>query len=259
MSKTSAISTNKKRGGKIVVFRRATKKQQRLRPALIGPSGSGKTWSALELATGLGGTIGMIDTERGSGELYAPHFVYEVDQLAPPFTPERYMEKVDEAESEGFDNLIIDSLSHAWIGQGGIVEIADRLGKGSKSPFGGWLDASPMHNRLVDHLLDYPGNLIVTMRTKTAYDIQENERGKKAPIKIGMAPVQKDGLEYEFTVVFDLAVIDHTATANKDRTQLFKEALPFVITKETGALIRSLAGIRRKPGRNPCLADERGH
>jgi hypothetical protein len=181
----------------------------------------------------------MVDTERGSGELYAPHFVYEVDQLAPPFTPERYMEKVDEAESEGFDNLIIDSLSHAWIGQGGIVEIADRLGKGSKSPFGGWRDASPMHNRLVDYLLDYPGNLIVTMRTKTAYDIQENDRGKKAPIKIGMAPVQKDGLEYEFTVVFDLAVIDHTATANKDRTQLFKEALPFVINKETGALIRS--------------------
>lgn len=219
-------------------FRKATKKKQRLRVAIIGPPGSGKTWSSLEIATGLGGRIGMIDSERGSGELYSDHFKYDVDFIYPPFTPEKYIEMIHEAGSEGFDNLIIDSISHAWMGEGGLVEIADRLGGNSKSPFGGWRQATPMQNKLVNAMLDYPGNLIVTLRTKTAYEIQETATGKKMPVKIGLAPVQREGMEYEFSVVFSVQE-DHTAIPTKDRTHLFKDIQPFIITKKTGELISS--------------------
>lgn len=224
-----------------MAFKKATKERQKLRLAFIGPSGSGKTWSALTLAEslveGTDGRIAMIDTERGSGALYGDDFDYDHDELAPPYSPDRYIAKINEAEKAGYAVLIIDSGSHAWTGTGGVVEMANKWGQGAKTPYGGWDKATPEQNKFIDRILGYNGHVILCLRTKTAYEIQENDKGKKAPVKIGLAPVQREGLEYEFSLVFDLEQQEHLATVSKDRTKLFQGKPPFLITKEIGKQI----------------------
>lgn len=216
-------------------FKKAARTKARLRMALIGPSGSGKTYSALELATGLGGRIALIDTERGSGELYADKFDYDTLQLEPPFTPKKYIDAIQAAVDDGYNSVIIDSLSHAWAGEGGILDIHDNKTRGSSSSngFAAWRDVTPQHERIVNAILGAKIHVIGTIRTKTAYEVVEDDRGKKAPKRIGLAPIQRQGLEYEFTCVLDLSVDSHMASASKDRTSLF-DGQNFVITRETG-------------------------
>ena len=223
------------------MFTKAQRTQARLRLALCGPSGSGKTYSALLIAQGLApeGRIAMIDTERGSGALYSHLVDYDVAPLAPPYTPDRYIERIRLAGESGYQVLIIDSLSHAWVGDGGILDLHDRATQASRSgnSFAAWREVTPRHNALVDALLGVDLHVIVTMRTKTAYDLSDDGNGKKRPIKVGLAPVQRDGLEYEFTVVMDLSVEGHVATAAKDRTGLFDGA-HWVPVKATGEALR---------------------
>jgi hypothetical protein len=216
-------------------FKKAARTKAKARVALIGPSGSGKTFSALELATGLGGRIALIDTERGSGELYADKFEYDTLQLEPPFTPKKYIDAIRAAEEEGYNVVIIDSLSHAWAGEGGILDIHDSSTNASKSGngFQTWKDVTPQHERIVNAILGAKLHVIGTIRTKTAYEIVENDRGKKEPKRIGLAPIQRAGLEYEFTCVLDLSVDSHIATASKDRTGLF-DGNHFVIDRRIG-------------------------
>ena len=217
------------------MFQKATRKKAKLRLALIGPSGSGKTYSALELATGLGGRIALIDTERGSGDLYADRFVYDTLQLEPPFTPQKYIQAIEAAQKEGYSVVIIDSLSHAWAGEGGILDIHDNITRSSRSSNGyvAWKDVTPQHERIINAILGASLHIIGTIRTKTAYEVVEDERGKKAPKRIGLAPIQRQGMEYEFTCVLDLAVDPHVASASKDRTGLF-DGQHFVINERTG-------------------------
>ena len=222
------------------MFERAQKKKAHLRLAVCGPSGSGKTYGALMLAQGLGSRIAMIDTEHHSGELYADLCEYDIATLDPPYSPERYIELIKGAESAGYDVLIIDSLSHAWSGEGGILDIKDRVEKASRSGngFAAWREVTPQHNRLVDTLLAAKCHVITTMRTKTAYELQEDDRGRKKPVKIGLAPVQRDGMEYEFTLVVDLSVDGHIATASKDRTRLL-DGKHVMLTPEVGQQLKA--------------------
>jgi hypothetical protein len=206
-------------------FRKAERKKAKLRLALCGPSGSGKTYSALLIAQGLapGGKIALLDTERGSGELYSSLAAYDVATLIPPFSPERYIDLIHEADTAGYQALIIDSLSHAWEGEGGCLELHDRATAALRSgnSYTAWREITPQHNALVEAMLQSPCHIIATMRSKTAYDLVDDGNGKKKPIKVGLAPVQRPGMEYEFTVVLDLSVDGHVATAAKDRTSLF--------------------------------------
>jgi hypothetical protein len=231
------------------MFRKAERQQARLRLALCGPSGSGKTYSALLLAQGLvpGGKIALIDTERGSGELYAHLTDYDVAVLDPPFTPNRYIELIHLSEQSGYDLLIIDSLSHAWTGEGGILDLHDKAISANRSgnSFAAWREVTPKHNALVDAIIGSRLHIIVTMRTKTAYDLVD-DNGKKKPIKIGLAPIQREGLEYEFTTVFDLTVEGHVATASKDRTRLF-DGDHFAPSVKTGELLRDWLLTGRDP------------
>lgn len=221
------------------MFKKAERKRIFVKMALCGVSGSGKTYSALLLAQGLGGKIAMIDTENGSGELYSDLCEYDVAQLEPPFSPMKFINAIKEAEAEGYNVLIIDSLSHAWSGQGGILEMVDKKSATSRSgnSFTAWRDVTPEHNKLVDAILQCRMHVIVCMRSKTAYEMQENEKGKKTPVKVGLAPIQRDGMEYEFTIVFDIEREKHYALASKDRTGLFEKTID-VITPATGELIR---------------------
>lgn len=218
------------------MFTKAERKKAKLRLALCGPSGSGKTYSALLVAKGLapGGKVALIDTENGSGELYADMTDYDTATLRAPFSPDRYIALIKGAVQAGYDVLIIDSLSHAWVGDGGILDMHDKATAASKTgnSFTAWREVTPQHNALVETLLNADLHVIVTMRTKTAYDMVD-DGGKKRPVKIGLAPVQRDGMEYEFTVVLDLSVDGHIATATKDRTRLF-DGKHFIPKTETG-------------------------
>lgn len=184
-------------------FQRATKKSSRLRLALIGPSGSGKTYTALMVAKGLGGQTALIDTEHGSAAKYADLFDFDTLELET-FSPLTYVDAIQAAAA--YDNLVIDSLSHAWMGKDGALEQKDRIGKRSGSnDWTAWRDVTPMHNQLVDAILASKSHVIATMRSKTEYVQEKDERtGKTTVRKVGMAPVQRDGLEYEFDVVGDM-------------------------------------------------------
>lgn len=183
------------------MFQKATKKKAKARVALIGPSGSGKTFTALTLAKTLGRKIAVIDTERGSASKYSGDVAdFDVCEL-PTFEPKRYIDALHFAASEGYDVIVIDSLTHAWTGEGGILDQKD---KKSGNSFDAWRTLTPQHNALVEAILGYPGHVIATMRVKTEYVVETDSRGKAVPRKVGLAPVQRDGLEYEFDVVADM-------------------------------------------------------
>jgi AAA domain len=199
-------------------FKKAVKYGAKLRMALAGPAGAGKTWTALTLATALadGGEIALIDTERGSASKYADVFQFDVMEL-DTFHPDRFVAGIKEAEQAGYAVLIIDSLSHAWNGPGGLLELVEQITKrsNSKNSFNAWGEATPIHQRLVDALTRANMHIIVTMRSKTEY-VVELINGKSTPRKIGMAPIQRDGLEYEFDVFADL---DHDNTLIVQKTR----------------------------------------
>ncbi len=210
----------------MATFRKATKQQAKLRMALIGPSGSGKTYTALKIATQLGDRVAVIDTERGSASKYADKFEFDVLEL-DSFHPQRYIEGIQAAEAEGYDVLIIDSLSHAWAGKDGALELVDKAAKRmqSSNTFAAWRDVTPLHNALVDAMLQSRLHLIVTMRAKTEYIVEKDERtGKSVPRKVGLAPVQRDGVEYEFDVVADMD-LDNTLIVSKSRCEALNGAV----------------------------------
>lgn len=219
-------------------IRKATRRKAKLRLALLGPSGSGKTMSALRLAFGIGGKVGVIDTENGSADLYAEIGDYDVITLDKPYTVGKYREAISAFEDADYATIIVDSLSHAWSGAGGLLDkqgqLASRPGANS---YAAWREITPEHNALVEALLSSPCHVITTMRVKQEYVLEENERGKKVPRKVGLQPVQRDGMEYEFTCVMDVD-IDHKATATKDRTTLFADWRD-TITEATGRLLQA--------------------
>ena len=225
-----------------MAFAKAVRKRAKARIGICGPAGSGKTMSALKLAFGIvgpGGRIAVLDTENESASLYAHLGDYDVDVIKPPFTVEKYISGIREAEKLGYDLLIIDSLSHAWAGTGGILEFVDARTESAKgNKFAGWREATPKHNSLVDAMLQSPMHVIATMRSKTEYILVEDEKGKKVPKKVGMAPVQREGLDYEFSLVFDVDQERHIATTSKDRTEQF-DGFFGKLSEEHGMSIRT--------------------
>lgn len=202
------------------MFKKATKLQAKLRLALIGPAGSGKTYSALAIAKHLGQKVAVLDTERGSASLYADLFDFDVMEITT-FGPQAYIDAINAAQTAGYDVLVIDSLSHAWMGKEGILEMKDNAVKrGAGNDFTAWRDVTPAHNALVDAMLQADLHLIATMRAKTEYVMEKDDRtGKMVPRKVGLQPVQRDGLEYEFTVVGDMTP-DNDLVIGKTRCYL---------------------------------------
>lgn len=219
-------------------FVKAERKKARLRLALAGPSGSGKTWSALAIATGLGGKIAVIDTEHESASLYADQFEFDTLSLQAPYSPERFIAAIDAAEKAKFDVLVIDSYSHEWSGSGGCLEINETVAgvKFKGNTWAAWNETTPRHRKLIDRILASPLHIIATMRSKTETVQGEN----KKVIKLGMKSEQREGTDYEFTTVLDLQHDSHIATTSKDRTGLFSD--PFLISSDTGKTLRDWLG-----------------
>lgn len=237
----------------MALFQKAERKKAKLRLSIDGPSGSGKTHSALLVAAGLapGGNIFVIDTERDSATLETgkpgvPEFYHA--PLEPPFTPARYRQYIEAAAKEGADVIIVDSLSHAWSGSGGVLDMHDTASKAQRTAnsWAAWREVTPEHNALVDAILQAPCHVICTMRTKTAWEVVDDGNGKKVPQKIGLKPEQREGMEYEFTLVLDLSIDGHIATSSKDRTSLF-DGRHFRPTAGTGEELAAWLGTGRDP------------
>jgi hypothetical protein len=217
-------------------FTKATRKKSRLRLALTGPSGSGKTYSALMIAKGLGGKIAVIDTEHGSASLYSNLCEFDTLELVAPYSPERYIQAIEAAAKAGYDTLIIDSTTHEWSGSGGCLEINEHTAQAKfrGNTWSAWNDTTPRHRKFIDAMLQSPMHIIATGRSKTETSQEDAGNGKKKVVKLGMKTEQRDGFEYEFTVVLDITHAGHYAIASKDRTNLYGDE-PFKITEKTGA------------------------
>jgi len=200
-------------------LRKASRKKAKIRLGLQGPSGSGKTYSSLLIAFGLCGDysrVAVIDTESNSADLYSHLGEFKVLNLTAPFTPEKYKEAIQICEKAGVEVIIVDSLSHEWEGPGGILDIHNRMVGNS---FTNWGKITPRHNAFVTAILRSGCHVIGTSRTKHDYVLSE-KNGKMVPEKVGLKAVQRENLEYDFTLVFDLDT-NTCARASKDRTGMF--------------------------------------
>lgn len=202
-------------------FKKAVRTQAKARIAIAGPSGSGKTMTALKIARGLvgpGGKIAVIDTEKNSASLYADVTDFDTLDFAPPFQPRRYIKALELAEENGYDAIIVDSISHEWNGSGGVQEMVDAVLRRLKTSntMLGWKEVTPQHNEFVDKLVRTDAHLIATVRSKTAYEIDKDDKGRTTVKKLGLAPIQREGLEFEFTVFADMD-LNHSLTVTKSR------------------------------------------
>lgn len=219
--------------GKFTI-RTAERSKTKIRIGLAGPSGSGKTYSALQMAYGIAGNwqdVYIIDTENGSADLYSDVGNFNVLTLEKPFSPDRYVEAIHACEEAGAQVIIVDSITHEWSGEGGCLDIQDKLG----GRFQDWAKVTPMHNRFIQALLTSKAHIITTVRSKTDYAMTQDSKGSKVQ-KVGMKPETREGFEYEMTTTFDLN-INNLAEASKDRTGLFKGKSPAIITPDTGKTI----------------------
>lgn len=225
------------------IFSLVTRKKSKARIAVVGPSGAGKTLSSLYLAVGITGgdwsKIALIDTEHERGRFYAERQDLSTGQflyapLMPPYSPDKYIEYVKEAAKAVGETgvVIIDSFSHAWDNEGGVLDIKSQIAqRQGKNDYSAWDEAGKIQNNLINAILSVSCHTIITMRTKMAYAMEVNEKGKTVPVKIGLAPVQRENAEYEFDVVFQINR-EHIASTSKDTT--FLDNWSGVITPELG-------------------------
>lgn len=229
------------------MFKPAERKRAYLKIGIFGPAGSGKTASSLLIAYGITkdwSKIGLVDTENGSGELYAGSTIggvhigqYQVARITAPFEPAKYIAAINAAVKGGLEVLILDSISHAWAGEGGLLDFQGKVTSVVGNSYTAWREVTPLHNKFVEAMLQSKIHLIATLRAKQEYVLEQNEKGKMVPRKVGLAPIQRDGMEYEFTTVFSIGG-DHIATAEKDRTNLF-DGKYFIPGPETGEAFKA--------------------
>lgn len=219
-------------------LRKAQKSKSKLRVGLAGTSGSGKTYSALLLASGLTdwSKICIIDTENGSADLYEKLGEYNVITLKAPFSPERYIEAIQTAEDAGMEVIIIDSITHEWDGEGGCLEIVDKLG----GRYQDWGKVTPRHQKFIQSILQSTCHIITTVRKKQDYAMTQDTNGRLKVEKKGLKEITREGFEYELTLSFDIAQ-NHLATTSKDRTSIFMDKPEFLITAETGKTLKEWA------------------
>ena len=214
-------------------LRQSERKRAKIKMALQGSAGSGKTFSSLLLASGLTNgdfsKVAIIDTENGSADLYAHLGQYNVLSLTPPFSPEKYIEAIEVCEKAGMEVIILDSISQIWEF---LLDFHSNLAGNS---FTNWAKVTPRQKAFVDKILQANAHIIATMRTKQDYVLNQKD-GKFVPEKVGLKAIQRDGVDYEFTLVFDID-IKHYTVSSKDRTGLFMGKPEFIINKATGAKI----------------------
>jgi hypothetical protein len=238
-----------------LILKKATeaRKQVKLRIGISGASGFGKTYSALRVANGICNDwdkIAVIDTENESAALYCEKLGdYKVLCLQPPFTPERYIQAIKVCEDAGMEVIIIDSISHEWEGEGGVLEIHKEQAEkeAGKNSYTAWAKVTPRHNKFIQKILQSKCHVITTSRRKQDYELIKDENtGKSKPQKVGTKEITREGYEYELTINFEIYLENHIAKASKDRSGLF-DGQEFLLTEEVGKMLIDWAN----KGQNP--------
>lgn len=210
------------------LIRRASARRVNLKVSLCGPSNSGKTWTSIKTmhvlrdrlqADGLpvgNGEIVVIDSQHGQSEYYAGYRdpdtgrtwdfqIYDLNQ----FTPQAYTEAFNYVQRSGYSLVIVDSISHEWVGPGGLLEEKDVLisTRAVKNDFGAFAIVTPKHNKFKESIQNFPGHMICTIRSRTDWAMEQRD-GKVVPRKLGVGYMQRDGIEYEFDIK-GMIDIDH--------------------------------------------------
>ena len=186
-------------------YRRAVRENTNVLVGLAGASGSGKTYSAMQLATGIcgGEPFAVLDTEARRALHYADQFDFEHASLGPPFTPERYLDNVLALARRGFRAVVIDSGSHEWEGEGGVLEWADaEAAAGRKAPTC-WIKPKAAHKKFVNGLLQCGTNLIICLRAQEKIEIDDS-KAKIVITNAGWSPICEKRFMFEMTVSFTL-------------------------------------------------------
>lgn len=209
----------------------------------MAPSGGGKTYSALRLATGMARELERINgkkakilmgnTEQKRGYYYANEFDYDIADINAPHNPEKYVDLIETAVSEGYDILIIDSSSHEWEGRGGCLELHQQAG----GQYQHWKNITPRHNKFIEAIADSPIHIIATMRGKDQYEMSKDEKGRASVQKLGVGAKQRDGFEYEFTCTFLIDQKTSMAEAQKDNTHIFENEVSTLLSESYGEKI----------------------
>ena len=210
----------------------------KLRLGISGASGFGKTYSALQLAYGMTqdwSKIAVIDTENASASLYSDLGNFNVLNLLPVYSPERYIEAIDTCEKANMEVIIIDSITHEWQGEGGCLQIHDQLG----GRFQDWAKVKPRHQKFIDRILQSKCHIITTTRRKTDYSMDVGSNGKSKVVKHGTKEITSEGFEYELSVNFELTNEKHLCKVSKDRTNLFQGKPEFIITSDVGKQLKA--------------------
>lgn len=232
-----------------IQFQKAQRSTARARIFVFGPSGFGKSISSLLIARGM--TTGyerilLVDTEHGRGEACVHKVIGEEQigdffayRLTPPFSVQKYLEVLIEAEKSGqFDVIIFDSISHAWAGKGGLLDMKEEISKTNKNPDrrSDWAPITAEYQELVEAILQTNLHVIMTARSKTAWDYDADEKGKLKPKIVGLAPVMRDGFQFENGEIIFMAERGVALTL-KDDTMLLPTEEPWIPTVDTGKLI----------------------
>ena len=224
-------------------FKEASRKDVRIKMALAGSSGGGKTLGSLLIAKGLVSdiaTIGFAQTEAGRAQCYLDKIgPFKVLEVAPPFTPGKFVEVIDMAEKSGIKCLVIDSISDEWSGIGGALDVHSVISETTKNSFTAWKKVTPKHEAVFNKILSSPMHIICTVKKKTDYVMETNDRGKQVPRRVGVKDIAREGTEYRWILQFDLDPDGNAATCVKDNTSLFQNQKPFIISEATGLKIRN--------------------
>lgn len=246
----------------MALFVDVSRQKAKARIAITGVTGSGKTLGALYLAYGLAGDwakVALIDTEHERGRFYADRSdfgtgTFKYASLGPPYTAERYKQFAAEgAKLVGPSGcVVVDSFSHAWGSEGGVIEFKNKIVESNpkKNDFSAWDDAGKVQNNLINAILSVDCHTIVTMRSKMEYVVEEDERGKKVPRRVGLAPVQRNDTEYEFDIVFEADRYTHKCRTVKDTT--FLDEWNDVLTPGLGEALRAWLDGGKEPERLLC-------
>lgn len=233
------------------LFKPAVKHEAKLRLAISGPSGSGKTYTSLALATALAGgkPVALVDTEHGSAAKYADTFNFDVLEMTPPFHPDRFGEAIREAAKAGYGVIVLDSLTHAWSGSGGMLDLIDEIAKRKSggNTFAAWKEGTPIQNRLIDSIVGAGIHVIATMRSKQDFVQDKDDKGKTVIRKVGMAAQQREGFEYEFDVVLDMDIDNNAVVAKTRAPALNGRVFPKPGKELAGLLLEWLKGAPSEP------------
>lgn len=224
-------------------FKKAIREDIFVKVCTIAPSGGGKSFSTLRLGkglsealsrkTGIQERVAYIGTEGSRDKYYANEFDYDLLQLKNDFSPEKYIDAIEEALDSGYKIIIVDSISHEWVGKNGCLEIHSKMAGNS---YTNWNKVTPRHNKLMDLILDCEAHVIVTVRGKDKY-VMEEVNGKQVVTKLNLGYQQRDDIEYLFTLSLNIDKDSHLFTSLKDNTHLFEDRNEILTEKDGEKLL----------------------